>query len=84
MASIRWFKHCKTQEEKERFEKRLTLVKDVFNVLEDLLKEDLEVSNRKIKDEENFTLPAWSEYQAYHLGMQKQAEKILNLIKHKE
>lgn len=84
MASTRWFRHCKTQEEKERFEKRLSLVKDVFNVLEELIKEDLEVSNRKSKDEENFTLPAWSEYQAYQLGMQKQAEKILNLIKYKE
>jgi len=53
---------------------------DVFNALSVYLNDALELSNRKCRDEENFSLPAWSEYQAYQLGMQKAFVKILDLI----
>ena len=44
------------------------------------LKQQISLSTRKCYDEDNFTLPSWSEFQAYQLGIQKAYTKLLNLI----
>jgi hypothetical protein len=44
------------------------------------LEEQIELSRRKTLDEDNFTLPSWSEYQAFQLGFQKAFLKLNNLI----
>ena len=84
MTSTRWIKHLTTEEDKARFTKRLVLVKDVFEVLGNIIKEDLETSQRKCRDESNFNLPEWGHFQAYQLGQQKALDRILSLINHKE
>jgi hypothetical protein len=62
-------------------DKAKKLTKDqVFQELKDYLTEQIELSRRKSIDEDNFTLPAWSEYQAYQLGFQKAFSKLYNLI----
>ena len=62
-------------------DKAKKLTKDqVFQELKDYLTEQIELSRRKSLDEDNFTLPAWSEYQAYQLGFQKAFSKLYNLI----
>jgi hypothetical protein len=52
----------------------------VFEELNKYFKEQIELSQRKCMDEENFNTPAWSEFQAYQLGLQKAFTKVLNLI----
>lgn len=54
---------------------------DVFKALEEYLRDAIDLSQRKCRDEANFTMPAWSEFQAYQLGMQKAYAKILDLFK---
>jgi hypothetical protein len=54
---------------------------DVLKALEEYLQDAIELSQRKCRDETNFTVPAWSEFQAYQLGMQKAYTKILDLFK---
>jgi hypothetical protein len=44
------------------------------------LVQQLSLSTRKCYDEDNFTLPSWSEFQAYQLGIQKAYNKLLTLI----
>ena len=62
-------------------DKAKKLTKDqVFQELKYYLTEQIELSRRKSIDEDNFTLPAWSEYQAYQLGFQKAFSKLYNLI----
>jgi hypothetical protein len=62
-------------------DKAKKLTKDqVFQELKDYLTEQIELSRRKSLDEDNFTLPAWSEYHAYQLGFQKAFSKLYNLI----
>lgn len=62
-------------------EKAKSLTKNqVFEELNKYFKEQIELSRRKCMDEENFNTPAWSEFQAYQLGLQKAFIKVLNLI----
>jgi len=62
-------------------DKAKKLTKDqVFKELKDYLTEQIELSRRKSVDEDNFSLPAWSEHQAYQLGFQKAFTKLYNLI----
>jgi hypothetical protein len=62
-------------------EKAKSLTKNqVFEELNKYFKEQIELSQRKCMDEDSFTSPAWSEFQAYHLGLQKAFTKVLNLI----
>ena len=52
--------------------------KQVFEELEKYFKEQIELSQRTCMNDDNFSLPAWSEQQAYNLGIQKAFTKILN------
>lgn len=62
-------------------EKAKSLTKhQVFEELNKYFKEQIELSQRKCMDESNFSHPAWSELQAYQLGLQKAFTKVLNLI----
>jgi hypothetical protein len=53
---------------------------DIFRELKKYLTEQLDLSRRKSVDEDSFSLPAWSEFQAYQLGFQKALSKLYNLI----
>jgi hypothetical protein len=53
---------------------------DVFRELKQYLAEQISLSTRKSLSEDNFTLPAWSEFQAYQLGFQKAFSKLDELI----
>lgn len=54
--------------------------KEVFELLHKYIKEQIDLSRRKCIDEENFSLPSWSKYQAYQLGFQKAFHKLQSLI----
>jgi hypothetical protein len=53
---------------------------EVFDLLKAYIKDQVELSRRKSVYEENFSLPAWSEYQAYQLGFQKAFLKLQSLL----
>lgn len=59
--------------------KSLTKVQ-VFQELSKYLEEQISLSQRKSMDEENFSSGAWSERQAFQLGLQKAFTKILSHI----
>tara|TARA_R110001606_G_scaffold96889_1_gene214322 strand:- start:100 stop:324 length:225 start_codon:yes stop_codon:yes gene_type:complete len=54
--------------------------KEVLKLLKGYLEEQIELARRKSIDEDNFSLPSWSEFQAYQLGIQKALHKVNNLI----
>jgi len=53
---------------------------EAFRVIRTYLQEQISLSQRKAIDESTFDKPAWSEHQAYLLGMQKAFSKLYNLI----
>lgn len=53
---------------------------EVFEEIHKYLKEQIELSHRKCMDEEAFSNPSWSVFQAYQIGIQKAYSKLLNLI----
>lgn len=56
---------------------------DVLSFIQDWLNKELELSRREtIKD--TFDKPAWAEYQAYQLGIQKLAVKLLSILPDRE
>ena len=62
-------------------EKAKSLTKqEVFDLLKAYIQEQVDLSRRKSVDEDNFSLPAWSEYQAYQLGFQKAFLKLQSLL----
>lgn len=50
--------------------------REVFILIRDFLDEQIDLSRRKVLQEDNFTLPSWSEFQAYQLGVQKAFIKL--------
>lgn len=60
--------------------KEVLTKEEAYKVISEYLKESIETSNRKMRDEDNFTLPAWSEFQAYQLGAIKAYNKLLDFI----
>jgi len=53
---------------------------EAFKEIRTYLEEQISLSQRKVIDETTFDKPAWSEYQAYQLGIQKAFSKLYNLI----
>ena len=53
---------------------------EAFKEIRTYLEEQVSLSQRKAIDEDTFSKPAWSEYQAYQLGIQKAFLKLYNLI----
>ena len=51
-----------------------------FSLLKEYLVEQIELSRRKAESEDNFSLPSWSEFQAYQLGSIKAYNKLLSII----
>ena len=52
----------------------------VFSLLKEYLSEQVELAQRKAVNEDNFSLPSWSEFQAYQMGSIKAYQKFLSII----
>lgn len=57
---------------------------EVYSFLSLYLKEQLSLSQRVSTNEDTFSKPAWAEFQAYQLGMQKAFQRVLELIPNNE
>lgn len=53
---------------------------EIFLIIQTYITEQVELAQRKTLDEDSFNKPSWSEYQAFHLGMQKAYLKIATFI----
>lgn len=65
----------KSLKEKKEYSKQ-----EILDIMKEYLVENIELSIRKCRDEDNFTLPSWSEFQAYQLGQQKAFQKLLDFL----
>jgi len=57
---------------------------EVILVIREYINEQKDLSYRKMTDDESFNKAGWSENQAFHLGIQKLATKILNFLPDQE
>lgn len=53
---------------------------EIYDIIREYTQDQIDLCNRKRGKEENFALPAWSEFQAHQLGIIKGLEKILEFI----
>lgn len=54
--------------------------REVYDFLISYLEEQISLSQRVSMNEDSFTKPSWSEYQAYQLGLQKAYTKVKEII----
>jgi len=59
--------------------KALTKI-EAFREIRAYLEDQFDLAQRKCMDEENFSKPCWSEFQAYQRGLQRAYTKLLNVI----
>lgn len=52
----------------------------IYDIIRYYLNEQISLASRKQRSEENFSMPAWAEYQAFQLGMIKGFEKLLDFV----
>lgn len=57
---------------------------EVVSIIVEYSKEQMELSLRKMRSEEKFEKPSWSEHQAFQLGIQKAFEKLIAFIPDQE
>lgn len=57
---------------------------EALTIVSEYAKEQVDLSLRKMRSEERFEKPSWSEYQSFQLGMQKAFEKIIEFIPDQE
>lgn len=78
--NIKWFKRVKDKSDKERFRKLCLSQIEVFQVLREILEEELEASQKDACKKEHYFMPAWSEYQADKKGEQRILRKVIDLL----
>ena len=82
--NIKWFKKFKTQKEKDEFRERALANREVFELLRDILQEELDASMREQRKKEHYLMPAWSEFQADMNGEQRALRRVIDLLPLKE
>ena len=78
--SIRWLKGITGADNKEEVKRRVLNCVDIWEKLHRIIREDEEQSIRNMRKEDSFDSPAWSEKQAYELGVQAGLEKIKKVL----
>lgn len=53
---------------------------EVYLIIQEYIKEQIDLSRRKTLDEDAFNKASWSEYQAFQLGAQKALSKLAVFI----
>jgi len=57
---------------------------EILVIIHEYIVEQVELSRRKMLDDDSFSKASWSEYQAFQLGIQKAFSKIESFIPHPE
>lgn len=53
---------------------------EVYLIIQEYIREQIDLSRRKTLDEDSFNKASWSEYQAFQLGAQKALSKLAVFI----
>ena len=67
-------------DERELLKQRFTHNKDLFNLVVNILKDDIDISLREMRDPENTTRGSYSEFVADQLGYQRALAKCIALL----
>lgn len=78
-VKTRWFKGMPTKD-KERFRKELKASISVLERLSEIMKDDLMKSHADSGSVANYSMPAWSQYQAHKLGEQATLLKLIDFV----
>lgn len=53
---------------------------EAYQIIRDFLNRESDLALRDMLSKDSFTLPSWSEHQAYQLGILKALDKVLQFI----
>lgn len=73
----RWYKGCKTEEDRAQRDKEIAAARPALNVLRNILEEDLRTVDRDSLKKDHYYLPSWSEYQADRIGAKRELKRII-------
>lgn len=79
--SSSWRHVYKSPEERKDLEAQLVVAEPALKKLRSVIKNKEHSLFQNMKQESNFTYPAWQEHQAYQLGYLKALDDIVDLIK---
>lgn len=80
VPSTRWYRGRKKPEEKEELKKMLQTAKPILETLAEMLEDDLKGIDKEQSNKENYTLPAYSEFQADCNATKRTYRKVIKLI----
>jgi hypothetical protein len=76
-----WYQGCKTKEERVKRYESITSNLGSLQVLQDLLKKRLEITQEQVYSEKNYADASWSQKQADLLGQMRVYSEMLKLLK---
>lgn len=80
VPSTRWYQGKKKTPEKEEIKQILQASRPALEILIRILEEDVDITDKKQSKEENYALPAYSEFQADCNAVKRTYKKVINLI----
>lgn len=60
--------------------KEILTAPQAYDIIRKYLEDQIELAQREMLDKDNFKLPAWSEFQAFQLGVIKANQKLLDFV----
>ena len=78
--ATRWRKKDKTQEQKKEVMLKITSAIPGFDMLADMIKDDIENKRKKTVSKDRYQEPSWAYYQAYSVGEERALRSILKLL----
>ena len=76
----RWLTRFKKIEDKDKFKERLKSARYVFEILKEILEEDIESSTKVMRKEVNYETPNWELRMADKLSEQRTLQKVIDLL----
>ena len=76
----RWTTHLKHVDDKDEFKQYVKQHPRILERLVQLIDNDIASVLKDTADEQSFTLPAWSEYQAFKMGEIARLQKMKALV----
>ena len=83
-SSIKWIKHCKTQEEKKQVMAQVLAAKPALDILKKIILEEINTTKRNAGNKARYEDPSWAYYQADSLGEARAYQVLLKLLTNEE
>ena len=80
VSSTRWYRGRTKPEEKEELKKMLQSARLILETLTEMLEDDIRGVDKEQGNKENYTLPAYSEFQADCNATKRTYRKVIKLI----